>query len=375
MPSLIGGGAEKVLITLLSNLNQQQYDITLLVISNKGIYFDHIPPGVTLCTLFNNDLLQRGLIHLHRKINLSFLFKYYVNRKIKTEYDIGISFLDGVYSDFLIVLDKKVHKLITVVHSSYKSYINRSKFIAGAYKKRLVRKYHKFDAIVSVSNDALKEFQSMLGSYKRMAVIYNPVEKTQIMVQSRAFEVTFAREQIHLIAVGSLLPVKGYDNLIAACKKLQTDGYRFKLRILGRGFLKTKLEDQIRRAGLSDYVQLLGFKANPYPYIRGSDIFVMSSVAEGLPTVLIEAMVLGLPVLVTGCPGCREIVQGGEYGVMVEQGVHELYQGLRMLMDDKGLREYYHFQSLQRSKDFDKQTSIAHYEQLFHQMLHLPQEV
>lgn len=364
IPSLVGGGAEKALITLLRHLNNNKYKIDLCVAEKKGIYLDQVPDYVSVYYLFTNRFARKIVIELHMRFNISWPFKWLTQRTIQSDYDTGICFLDSVFSDMLLFLSHRVSKTAVVLHSSYKSNINRSKFIKGAYKERLQSRYRKIDTIVGVSQDVIEEFTAVLGEYNDLRVINNPINRDEIINKSHVFNPDFSENALNIIAVGSLLPVKGYSNLIKACKLLKDSGREFKLRILGKGPLEEQLRNQIHRLGLKDYVYLLGYKSNPYPYMRESDIFVMSSLAEGLPTVLCEAMILGKPIVTTNCPGCRGLVDKGTYGLMTDITSESLFEGLRSMIDDSKMRYEYGQKAKQRSRSFNVDKVIAEYEKI-----------
>jgi len=166
-------------------------------------------------------------------------------------------------------------------------------------------------------------------------------------------------------AIGSLLPVKGFDRLIRAAKIAFDQGYQFELHIAGDGPEKKSLEKLIRQSGLKDIVTLHGFLDNPYPLLKLSDVFVMSSVSEALPTVLCEAMILEKPSLVTNCSGCRGLVESGEYGLMAEQDDNDLAQKMMLYMDSPELLSYYSKKSAERSKLFNDSEILKSYYKIF----------
>ena len=365
MPSLVGGGAEKALINLLENLDSERYVIHLLVAEEKGIYLDQIPDHVKRYFLFSGNLQKKIIIELHRRFGISWPFRMFTRRTIPGKFHIGISFLDSVYSDMLLFLRHQLERSAVVLHSSYKTNKNKSKFIKGAYKERLIQRYSRVNTIIGVSGDVVDEFTQLLGHYQDIRVINNPIPREEIIDKSIAFTPEFNKDLVNIVAVGSLLPVKGYDRLVEACSRVRETGRKFHLRILGKGPLETQLKAQVEERNLAEQVSLMGFQSNPYPYMLHSDIFAMSSHAEGLPTVLCEAMILGKPVVVTDCSGCRGLVENGKYGYMTDNTVESLTEGLARMIDDADLREKYSKKALERSRSFDVDKAVAEYEALF----------
>lgn len=355
IPSLVEGGAERVLINLLKHFDYGKYEVELCVVLNEGIYFDEIPSEVKVTTLFNHKTISRAFTFLYTKFNFKLLYKIIANLKLAGNYDVGVSFLDSSFTDILFFLKKKVKRKITWVHSSYQSYNNFNKYYKGRYKKRIITdRYSKLDSIIFVSEDSKKEFEHVFGLYPNMEVLYNVLDVQSVLKKSiRSQEIAVADNCINVVAMGSLFPVKGYDKLISVAGMLMEEGYSFKIRILGSGYLMDELQSQIQTLGVADYVDLLGFKSNPYPLLKASDIFIMTSVSEALPTALCEAMVLGLPAVVTDCSGCREIAGHGEFGIVTPQTVEGIYLGLKDMIVDKKKREFYHLKSLERAKIFN----------------------
>ena len=157
---------------------------------------------------------------------------------------------------------------------------------------------------------------------------------------------------IRFVSVGSLYPVKGYDLLIDAAAQLKSEIQNFKIDIYGSGYLEKQLLEQIKINKLEGFVELKGFVSNPYPAIKNADVFLMTSKSEAMPMALCEAMILGKPVLVTNCSGCREVVNYGEYGLMADQNSKDFCNKLKLIMIDKDLRDDMSSKSLSRAKIF-----------------------
>jgi len=166
-------------------------------------------------------------------------------------------------------------------------------------------------------------------------------------------------------AFGSLIPVKGFDRLIRAAALVRDKGYDFSLHIAGSGPEEANLRRLIDELKLGEVVTLHGFLSNPYPLMKQSDVFVMSSHSEALPTVLCEAMILGVPSLVTNCSGCRGLVNSGEFGLMAEQSSRSLAEKMTEYLEKPELAEHYREKSLERSKLFDDEKVLSKYYEIF----------
>jgi|LSQX01.3.fsa_nt_gb glycosyltransferase involved in cell wall biosynthesis len=368
IPSLIGGGAERTLINLLHKTDFKRYEVDLVSVLKKGPYLTEIPKEVTLITLFNNEFFVRVVSYLQKKIGFNLIFKTAIFRKLKKKYDVGISFLDGNFTD-LLFFSKKINKRYAWVHSSYETNQNFARFYNNPkYKRKLIEKrYKKLDGIYFVSFEAMDEFIRIFGKYENMDVIFNIIDNQRVINQSKEIIEGFKKTTFTFVAIGSLLPVKGFDRLIRASKIAQKKGFNFKLIILGSGPEEKKLKDLVCLLNLDEFVSFKGFVKNPYPYLKRGDVFVMSSLSEALPTVLIEAMILGKPTLVTNCSGCREIVNWGEFGLMAEQDDTDLAKNMIQYITNKELLTFYSNESLNRAKFFDDEVVKEKYYKVFDQ--------
>ena len=358
----MGGGAEKALTNLLKHVNREKYTIDLCVVERKGIYLEQIPDHIKKVSLFTSRFTRKIVIELYRQFNISWPFKYLTRKVVGSYYDVGICFCDSIYSDMLLFLGDKIGKQAVVLQNSYKNDSHKKKFIKGKHKERLKNRYSNIDSIIGVSQDVIDEFTSIFGEYENLKVINNPIDRDDIINKSHAFDPDFSSNVQNIIAVGSLLPVKGYNKLVSACALLRDSGRDFKLRILGTGPLEKRIKSQIQSLGLKDNILLLGFKSNPYPYMLHSDIFVMSSLSEGLPTVLCEAMILGTPAVVTNCSGCIGLVDHGTYGLMTKPTSESLFKGLKSMIDNPDKRKFYSQKGQQRSNLFNIEQIVVEYE-------------
>lgn len=350
IPSLVGGGAERTLINILKNIDYLLFVVHLVVVDYNGVYCKEVPKQVKLLPLFSNTKLVRVLSYIQKRMGFN---TFIVNRFLKSidsTYDTAISFLDSNFTDLLFKIPN-VNKTIAWVHSSYKTNNNFYNFYKNeSYKKQLIaNRYSKLDTIVFVSLDAKTEFEEIFGSFKNMPVIYNLMDEKNIHLKANSFDVQKEAETIKFISVGSLFPVKGYDLLILAASKLKKADVKFNIDIYGQGFLKEELLDLIKAHKLEKHVELKGFVSNPYPYIKNADVFIMSSKSEAMPMALCEAMILGKPVLVTNCSGCREVVNYGDFGLMSNAEIDDLAANMLKLIKDKDHREKLSSKSIERA--------------------------
>jgi glycosyltransferase involved in cell wall biosynthesis len=182
--------------------------------------------------------------------------------------------------------------------------------------------YLRSNGVVAVSHGVKESLSQRTGlNPDTVAVIHNPVRALDPSVRADPFIAGWLGSgRVTIIAVGSLKAAKDFPSLIAAFARLR-HVRKAQLLILGEGSLRGELEAQVESLGLRDFVLMPGFVDDPYPYLAKADLFVLSSAWEGLPGVLIEALVAGVPVVSTDCPsGPAEILENGKYGRLVPVG-------------------------------------------------------
>tara|TARA_B110000114_G_C15043197_1_gene378030 strand:+ start:106 stop:1251 length:1146 start_codon:yes stop_codon:yes gene_type:complete len=365
MPSMVGGGAERILINIFNNLSSSQYLIDLVVLEKKGKLWDAIPRHVNKRIIKLPNILSKIGQILYRKYGWTLLLKYYAS-KITGNYDVGLSYFDSLYNVLLYSSKAFVTKKIAAIHSSYRSYDNRSRFIKGSHFKRMMQRYNEMDHIICVSNEVEKEFNSFFKQNSKTQVIYNPMNSEDVISKSNSSKIILdSKDVFHFSAIGSLIPVKGFELLIDAARLLKEDGLNFKLNIIGSGQLKEKLSELILDYDLQNFVKLWGFQSNPYGILKESDALVISSKTEGLPTVLCEAMILGKACIVPDITGCREVSNNGEFALQVDRTPQGFFQGMKSIIEDAELRKKYENKSKQRSVIFDDTLAINNYIRLF----------
>jgi len=306
LPDLIGAGAQRVCLNLANGLVERGIQVDVVVVRAEGSYLEQLSPAINLVNL-NASRAVSTFRSLNRYLN-------------QTQPD---TMLTALHLNFIALWVKRFSRNKTEVVVS--QHINASTYSHGARDLRvriepeLIRRFYPWaDAIVAVSQGVADDLYQISNlTPEQVRVIYNPVIMPDMFVkkEERPTHPWFAPNQPPIIlGVGRLDEQKGFDRLIAAFGRI-APATNARLMILGEGALRPNLETQIQRLGLTDRVQLPGFVENPYSYMAHAGLFVLSSLFEGLPTVLVEALFCGVPVVSTDCPnGPDEILAGGRYG-------------------------------------------------------------
>ena len=358
--NLAGGGAEKSLINLLKNLPPHKYEIDLFLFSFEGLYLKEVPKNVNISYMID---LNKSKFHLliekikyriltlyMSKINCKIIYKKYIKKK----YDIEISFLEGLPTKFVGDSSNNKSKKIAWVHTD----LSTNHWYANIYYnlKQEENYYHKFKKIIFVSNDASKGFNTLFKNNFNSDVVYNILDKNEITNKSNEIILNFS--EFTICCVGNLKKIKGFDRLINVHAKLISEGFNHKLLILGEGPERYYLEKRIKELKVLDSVELKGYVENPYPYMKNSDVIICCSYSEGFSLTVAEALILNKAIISTKCSGPIEILDNGEYGILVENNEQGLYDGLKLALTNKKIIGYFEKKANERISYFDTKNII-----------------
>lgn len=366
IPTLDGGGAEQVLINLVNHLDKSKFDITVFSIFNIGINRQYLDENIKY-KYFSNVMI-RGNIHIMKLFSPRLLYRLMINE----EFDIVVSYLEGPASRIVSGCPFKDSKLLNWVHTE----INDISILLPSFrsKKELIECYKKYDRTIFVSETAKsaysKTFEELSETNKR--VIYNTINTIEVKTKAEESitDVHFDEQKFNIVSVGRFIKEKGYERLINIIKRLVLDGFPIHLYLLGKGELESKYQAQINQLNLTENITIIGFKENPYKYIKKSHLFVCSSYREGFSTAVSEALIVGVPVVSTSCSGMVEILgDNSEYGIITQNDEKKLYIGIKKILDDSNLRKYYKRKAVERGNSFNLSATVRSVEQLFQEVM------
>ena len=339
--SLSGGGAEKVLVTLLRHIDYARYNVALLTVCDVGplkkeLDFSKIKYRSIIKN--SNNVFYKWWNKIKYKLIYNILPAKAVNKLFIPQkgVDTYIAFTEG-YCTKILAHSPKNAKKIAWVHIDLKAMpwtLNE-----GIYKdiNEERKTYEDFHNIVCVSR-SVEEIMYEHYALKNVLTIYNPIDTKNIIEQSKTHKnFSIYKDGINIISIGRLVPQKGYDLLIPIIARLRNEGTDVNLYILGDGAEKSNLERIIQKHGCEKSVHLLGFLDNPYPILSEMDLFVCSSRSEGYSLVIAEALTLGIPVISTYCSGPNELLANGEFGELCND-YEELYSAIKRAATE---RDYY----------------------------------
>ena len=347
IPNLGHGGAEKVLVNLVNNLDKSIFDITLMSLYDEGVNSKFLSKEIHYLFWMKHSF--PGVSHIMKIFSPKFLY----NHCIRGSYNIVISYLEGQTARIVSGCTDPSVKKICWIHRTMASLSE----VVRPFRSRneAIHCYRNFDYIVSVSEDVKKAFESVLNLKNSGPVLYNTNESDLIKELSKQEieeQDIYIKNEFKICAMGSLIPVKGFERLINIHQKLKKDGYLVHTYILGEGEEKHKLECLIKDNDLSKSISLLGYKENPYKYLAKCDLFVCSSYSEGFSTAVTEALILGIPVVTTYVSGMTELLGDNEYGIITNNDEISLYEAIKSLINDEKKYKQYCIKARERGKVF-----------------------
>lgn len=363
--SFIVGGAEKVLIDIANNLNQEKYDITVCSIFKESVYSDY---RKKFSQPFAKNVRYRYLIN-NNIPGLSFLFNYLVNRipsflfhlLVRKKYDKVIAFYEGRPTQWIAQVKLEKEKKLAWLHTSTKlSQQGKSEMLL----KREEQYYVNYSAIIAVSEEVKVNFIHVFPTLKeKVRVIYNPIDTVAIRQKSlMKLNMPSVCNRPLFVCVGRITEAKGYKRLLEIIKDLSTEHKNFQFWIVGGGNAQDLLE-YIRENNLEQYITLLGHQSNPYPFMRAADCIVIPSYIEGLSTVALETFILGKPIISTHCGGSKELLGDSNYGILAENSKESLQKALEYIIDTPSALEYFSQMSENRGRNLNLDKSINLIEQ------------
>lgn len=364
LSALPAGGLEQVTLTLIDQLAARGYAIDLLLEHRTGAYLEQVPASVDVIELerrsrwsgyprFLTGWPREGFTHLKGTLGigprsiplhrLAALVRYIETRQP----NVMIATFERV--PLLAIWARHIARhrmgLLVVEHSTFSHRLNASRGNTRAHalithrRDLMQRLYPEADARIAVSEGVATDLANTLGMMQSaIKTIHNPVVSPRLHQQAveAVSHPWFAPDAPPVIVTaGRLAPEKALHLLIDAFATLRASGRRARLMILGEGPERAALEARAASLDWADDIALPGWVDNPYAWIARSAVFVLSSVVEGLPTSLIEAMACGTPVVATDCPsGPREILADGRYGPLVPVRDHTaLAQAIAQQLD------------------------------------------
>ena len=346
------GGAEKVLVNLVNNLDRSKFDISVTVLFGGGVNEQFLRPDVHFRAVFPKAF--PGNSHIMKLLTPKQLHALCV----KEHYDIEVSYLEGPSARIISGCDHPGTKLVSWTHCTMSSLGQLSRSFRS--QREAIACYSRFHANVFVSQSVRNAFLAHCP-LDSTHVLYNTNESSRILaLADEPVEAGLFREnEIRLVGVGKLEAEKGFDRLARIHRRLIREGFPVHTCILGQGSKHPELTAFIRAEQLEDSFTLLGYRTNPYKYVANCDLFVCASHAEGFSTAATEALIVGTPVCSVEVSGMREMLgQHNEWGIVTENSEEALYRAIKDLLQTPAKLAHYKTQAALRGQAFQTNQTV-----------------
>lgn len=347
--SILKGGVEKVFYNLFNNLPDDEYQITVL----------------NYCAYLIDDL--KSVFYKGQKHRYWFYYDEWSSKPVKKffqrvhnklmpvilpiwlrmqRFDIAIAAQEGMYAKFVDENIRAKRKLLWIHNDMMLCRFTEKYFESPQDEKAC---YEHFDGVACVSDSVRQSMLARFGEMNNLYVVYNPIDTNEIDIKLEENLPERGKETL-FVCVGRLVEQKGFDRLLPVCKKLNDEGFKYTVWILGEGSDREKLESYIQKNGLYN-VKLLGNQKNPFVYMKQADWILCTSRFEGFNTALQEASYCGVPIISTETAGTIELLGNSRYGIVLENSDQAIEDGMREVLSNKEIRDKYHLAALER-KDF-----------------------
>lgn len=322
--SLDVGGIETALITLLKNIHEK-YEITLVLEKKEGIFLKELPSDVKIIIYKPNN----SKITIIRKIS-NFLKQQIFKLKYKNKFDHSVCYATYSYPASFTARTASKNSILWVHNDYLNFYNNNIEQYKNFFNKLQVSQFRK---IIFVSENDQNTFTKYFHEYSKKCIKCNNLidyQKIEKKAKDKPEDFKPSDAIITFINLGRHdEKQKKLSRIIEASKKLNEEGYVFKVILIGEGPDTPKYKQQAKDI---PNIQFLGVKENPYPYLKNGDCLLMSSDFEGYPVVFIESLILGKPIITTNISDSEKDIQG-KYGMVVDKSEKGVYEGMKQYLD------------------------------------------
>ncbi|MDQ0591918.1 glycosyltransferase involved in cell wall biosynthesis [Chryseobacterium ginsenosidimutans] len=347
------GGVEKVVLSMLNNLDRNKFDFTICLNINQGELRNEIPQHVRKIYLTDGreDLSENSLIQkvqlVKRKLKLQKALKNpgVAQKILNDKYDVEIA---PTYAAFSTVLNSfnKNSKKIGWFHSD----ITLPKL--QPLVPEILKQIPQFDYFIFGSQqtkDILTETYPDLKIPENQ-VILNAIPIEELKQKSLAFKPKLPNKPV-FVSVARLHSRKGFHKLMDAHAKLLKDGFDHHIIVIGDGEEMENLKKQSESLKVTDSFQLLGSSMNPYPHVKNADFFILPSESESWPLIIADSLILQKPIISTNVGGIPEMIEHEKTGYLINYKTDEMYDSMKKFITDPQLVS----QIKENLKDIEKQ--------------------
>ena len=335
------GGAEVGMVDVVNELVNKGQKVDIVLLRKQGPLLDKVDKKVNIYEILNKNYspLKNKIYYILYMLGGIFT-KYVYSKTIKYNYNTEIAYLEGYPAVFISASTNPLSIKIASIRVGLKNHkLKAAKLPWGEF--RVKQAYKKIDNIYTVSDLTTKEFLEKYPFCKtKTTTIYTyfNLEDMRKKAQEK-IDFSFDKNKINFLAVGRFSEQKSYDRLIEAFGEIVKENKNVLLHFIGndKTNIGDKIKDLIKNKNLEDKVIIHGVITNPYPYIKKCDVLVSSSLYEGFPRVINEAIGLGKLCIGTNVTGTKEALQNGRLGILVDDSIEGLINGMKKYIDNPNI--------------------------------------
>ncbi len=367
------GGVEKVMLSLMNNLDREKFEMTVCLNLNQGELRDEFPSHVRKVYLtdgkedFSKNKIIQKIQLFQRRQKLEKLRKNpeIVDREyLKENYDIEIAM---TYNDFEPVLNSsnKNSKKVGWFHSEIQ--VPKLQPLVPKILEHFPQFHHMIYCSEKIKNLMHEHYPNL--NYPKESVIINAIPIEEIKQKANADFLLPNAESKIFVSVGRLHTRKGYHKLMDAHKKLLNEGFQHTVIIIGDGEELTNLLEQQKNLGVEKSFVFAGNQMNPYPFIKNADFFIMPSESEAWPLVIAEALILQKPIIATKVGDVESMIEDRKTGYLIDYDTHEIYVAMKEFLTNEKLVSDLRENLTAIEKQFDNKKIFDEVEEIFVNLL------
>ncbi|MBN8621763.1 MAG: glycosyltransferase [Flavobacteriales bacterium] len=367
------GGVEKVMLSLMNNLDREKFEMTVCLNLNQGELRDEFPSHVRKVYLtdgkedFSKNKIIQKIQLFQRRQKLEKLRKNpeIVDREyLKENYDIEIAM---TYNDFEPVLNSsnKNSKKVGWFHSEIQ--VPKLQPLVPKILEHFPQFHYMIYCSEKIKNLMHEHYPNL--NYPKESVIINAIPIEEIKQKANADFLLPNAESNIFVSVGRLHTRKGYHKLMDAHKKLLNEGFQHTVIIIGDGEELPNLLEQQKNLGVQKSFVFAGNQMNPYPFIKNADFFIMPSESEAWPLVIAEALILQKPIIATKVGDVESMIEDRKTGYLIDYDTHEIYVAMKEFLTNEKLVSDLRENLTAIEKQFDNKKIFDEVEEIFVNLL------
>lgn len=331
----LGGGAEKILSTIVSNLDLEKYQIDILEMEHFDKGYEAVPEGVHILKPYKKKSYGRFIDAILWRLRIYFptLVR---NWLVKDDYDIEVSFT--IMNPAFPFSKRKEVKKIAWIHGTIEAFLKEEQ---AHYRNNHFEQLSHVDKIIAISKKTRESIETVYPMFQnKLQTIYNGYDFTVLLEKSE--EITpVTLEKNSICVIGRLEDLKGTDRVLEVFNELQNEVNDVHLYYIGSGEQEIFLKEEVERLQLRNKVHFLGYQKNPYSILKQAKVLCSLSKQEGFSGAVVEAVTLGIPFVSTNVGGALELSNEGQFGEVIETNQEAIAALKKYITGERKISENY----------------------------------